>query len=183
MQYFSPVIDLGEELWTPSFRLGCEYKALTPLASQVNLAYTILYSGIFRVAWMGEESGILTVRKAHSDIDKQVFDRFLDAAKREPTITPGNSSFHLTKNRNADILAWRKDKFLLNYSKKSYVPLNRYAKAYRSVDILPYMTIVTSHDLMFIDTMLPYNGSWAFDVLTVSTSVPDGFLEHLVGEY
>lgn len=183
MQYFCPVIDLGGELWTPTLCLGCEYGALTPLASQVNLAYNILYSGIFRVAWIGEESGIQAVRKDYLDVPEKIFERFMSAARNTLDAAYVNSSFRLTKNQNTDLLVWRKDKYLLNNTKKSYIPLSKYSDGNRVVDILPFLTVVTTPSLISLDTLLPYNGTWAFDTLSVSTTIPDGYLEYLVGEY
>lgn len=180
MEFFAPVIDLEHEVWTPTLSYGSEYNRLMLNINHVILAYRILYTGASRIAWMSDNSGIARVREKYNHVPREVFERFVEASKSIPAENGRLRVRNAPENEIAEFSVWRKEKILLNHSKNLYVSLDQFGAGYSGVDVLPYLTVVTIPDIMKDNTVLPYDGSWAFDKLSLSKEIPNGFTRYAV---
>lgn len=175
-QNYAPVVRLDEEeIWTPTVYLGRPYQDYTVSSPSVNIVYQLLFMGPANIAWVGEWSNMEAVRERYA-VDPKIFDEFLNVSKTPIPNDVPNVVFEMTRRRSDEILALRRDQFLINLDKKEYVSLSEHTSDFQAIDILPCLTLVSAPETMSLDAMdIPFSGEWAFDTIRLSKVCPEGY--------
>lgn len=178
-QYFSPVIQIEDELWSPSvFFSGKRYDQFRVGDPAVNIAYQMFMMGPARVAWVGERSNMNAVRSRYQ-VDPELFKQFYEKAVTMPPNNVQNTAFDLSRRRSDEILAFRKGQYMLNLDKKLYIKMDQYMDNLQNIDILPFLTLVSAPEVLALDGVeFAFDGTWAFDTLQLFKKIPSGYKKY-----
>lgn len=179
-QNFAPVVQMDDELWSPSIWFGGKrYQQFRVGDPAVNIVYQMFMVSPARVAWIGERSNMNAVRGRYY-VEDDLFDQFFQKGAAVPDVAIHNTAFDLNRRRSDEILAARKGMYLLNLDKKRFIKMDQYMNDLQSIDILPFLTLVSAPEVLALDGgSFPFDGSWAFDTIQMYKKVPKGYQEYL----